>query len=108
MCESFGPLVEPRIGAAWLACMQDTASGSSCDSHRMFDCGMSAVKQSRPDGTFQTFCADMAAECRDVAAEITAPVCEHLIAAWKPEHRPQIVDCLRNACESGAFGACLP
>jgi hypothetical protein len=107
-CETLGPSVDPRVGAAWLACMRDPASGSSCDSRRIVDCGLRAVGKACVDGSYHGACTDIAAACVDMADEITAPVCERLIGAWKPERRPQMIECLRHGCETGGFGVCLP
>jgi hypothetical protein len=107
-CETVGPAVDPRVGAAWLACMRDPGSGSDCDSHRIVTCGLRAVNQAKTDGAYLGFCTQIAAQCTDMADEITTPVCEHLIAAWKPDRRTQMLDCLRHGCETGGFGACLP
>jgi len=59
-------------------------------------------------GSYHGACTDIAAACADMADEITAPVCERLIGAWKPERRPQMIECLRHGCETGGFGVCLP
>ncbi len=107
-CEKLGPAVEPRVGAEWLSCMLDPASGSSCDSHRVVECGLRAVGKAGVDGTYHALCGEIASSCADVAEQITAPVCEHLIAAWRPERRSQIIECLRHGCETGGFGICLP
>jgi hypothetical protein len=107
-CEKVGPAVDPRVGAAWLSCMRDPASGSPCDSHRIVECGLRAVGGAGVDGTYRAFCENVATECSDVAEQITPKVCEQLIAAWKPERRPQMIECLRHGCETGAFGGCLP
>lgn len=107
-CEKLGPAVDPRVGAAWMSCMRDPASGSPCDSHRIVECGLRAVGGAGVDGTYHAFCEGIATECSDVAEQITPKVCEQLIAAWKPERRPQMIECLRHGCETGAFGGCLP
>jgi hypothetical protein len=107
-CETLGPSVDPRVGAAWLACMRDPANGSSCDSHRIVACGLRAVGNACVDGSYRSLCTEIAASCADMADEITAPVCEKLIGAWKPERRPQMIECLRHGCETGGFGVCLP
>jgi hypothetical protein len=107
-CEKLGPAVDPRVGAAWMQCMQDPATGSSCDSHRIVACGLRAVGGATVDGTYHAFCEGIAGECSDVVEQITPKVCEQLIAAWKPERRPQMIECLRHGCETGAFGGCLP
>jgi hypothetical protein len=88
--------------------MRDPGSGSACDSHRIISCGLRAVNGAGVDGAYRGFCTQIAAQCSDMADEITAPVCEHLIAAWKPDQRPKMLDCLRQGCETGGFGACLP
>ena len=106
-CEKLGPIVDPRVGAAWMTCMRDPA-GSACDSHRIVDCGLRAVDDACVDGTYHAFCEQIATSCSDVAEQITAKVCERLIAAWKPERRSQMIECLRHGCETGAFGVCLP
>ena len=107
-CEKLGPVVDARVGAAWLSCMNDPASGPACDSHRVVTCGLRAVGGACVDGAYHARCAEIAKSCADVAEEITAPVCEHLIAAWKPERRSQMIECLRHGCETGGFGICLP
>ena len=107
-CETLGPAVDPRVGAAWLSCMRDPASGSPCDAHRIVACGLRAVEHACVDGSYRSLCTEVAATCADMADEITAPVCERLIGAWKPERRPQMIECLRHGCETGGFGACLP
>jgi hypothetical protein len=107
-CEKLGPAVDPRVGAAWMSCMRDPSSGSPCDSHRIVECGLRAVGGAGVDGTYHSFCEGIATECSDVAEQITPRVCEQLIAAWKPERRPQMIECLRHGCETGAFGGCLP
>jgi hypothetical protein len=107
-CERLGPALDPRVGAAWMTCMRDPESGSACDSHRVVDCGLRAVGTACVDGAYHALCADIAASCSDVAEQITAPVCERLIGAWKPERRSQIIECLRHGCETGGFGICLP
>lgn len=107
-CETLGPAVDPRIGAAWLSCMRDPASGSSCDAHRIVACGLRAVEHACVDGSYRGLCTEVAAACADMADEITAPVCERLIGAWKPDRRPQMIECLRHGCDTGGFGACLP
>jgi hypothetical protein len=88
--------------------MRDPASGSPCDSHRIVECGLRAVNGVGADGTYQAFCQQIATDCSDVAEQITGKVCEKLIAAWKPERRSQLLECLRHGCETGAFGSCLP
>jgi hypothetical protein len=107
-CETLGPSVDPRVGAAWLACMRDPTNGSSCESRRIVDCGLRAVGNACVDGSYRTACTEIAASCKDMADEITAPVCERLLGAWKPERRQQMLDCLRHGCETGGFGICLP
>jgi hypothetical protein len=107
-CEKLGPAVDPRVGAAWMSCMRDPASGSPCDSHRIVECGLRAVGGAGVDGSYRAFCERVAGECSDVAEQVTPKVCEQLIAAWKPDRRPQMIECLRHGCETGAFGSCLP
>ncbi|HVW26295.1 MAG TPA: hypothetical protein VHC69_13080 [Polyangiaceae bacterium] len=107
-CEELGPAVEPRAFAGWMSCMQDPASGSPCDSHRVVACGLRAVGNAGVDGTYHAFCEHVATECSDVAEQITTKVCEQLIATWKPERRSQMLECLKHGCETGAFGGCLP
>jgi len=107
-CETLGGTVDPKVGAAWLACMRDPASGSPCDSGRIVACGLRAVGGACVDGSYHDLCRELSAECRGMADEITEPVCERLIAAWKPDRRGQMIECLRRGCETGGFGACLP
>ena len=84
------------------------SAAAACDSHRIVDCGLRAIGAACVDGTFRATCADIATSCADVAPEITAPVCEHLLGAWRPEERPKMLECLHHGCETGGFGACLP
>ena len=107
-CETLGPSVDPRVGTAWLACMRDPANGSSCDARRIVDCGLRAVGNACADGSYRKTCTEIAESCKDMADEITVPVCERLLGAWKPERRQQMLDCLRHGCETGGFGICLP
>jgi hypothetical protein len=107
-CETLGGAVDPSVAGAWLACMRDPASGSPCDSGRIVACGLRAVGGACVDGAYHDLCRELSDECRGMADEITQPVCERLIAAWKPERRSQMIDCLRHGCETGGFGACLP
>jgi hypothetical protein len=88
--------------------MRDPANGAPCDSHRIVDCGLRAVGKACVDGSYRSLCTEIAASCADMADEITAPVCEKLIGAWKPERRLQMIECLRHGCETGGFGVCLP
>jgi hypothetical protein len=108
-CESVGPALDPRVGAAWLECLREREPGSDpCDSHRIVACGLRAVQGACVEEAFHAECEAIARGCADVAPEITAPVCEKLLGAWKPDHRSKIIDCLTQGCESGGFGACLP
>ncbi|HEX4340448.1 MAG TPA: hypothetical protein VH062_31280 [Polyangiaceae bacterium] len=107
-CEKLGPAVLPRVGAAWMKCMHDPSKGSPCDGNRIVQCGLGAVTRAKTDGAYSALCTQIAASCSDVAEQITAPVCEQLIAAWKPERRSQMIECLSHGCETGGFGICLP
>ena len=108
-CETVGPVLDPRVGDAWMACMrQPSSANDACDAGRIVACGLKAVSGACIDGSNHELCAGIARDCADMAPEITATVCEELLGAWKPEARPKMVECLRNGCSTGGFGACLP
>jgi hypothetical protein len=95
-CETVGPLIRPSAAVRWLDC------------GRIVACGLRAAGTACVDGAFRDLCGTLAAQCVDVAPEITGPVCEQLLGAFRPEHRQKLIDCLRQGCGTGAFGICLP
>jgi hypothetical protein len=108
-CATAGPLLRPTTAGLWLACMGErTDTESQCDSGRIVACGLRASETACVDGSFRELCGALSADCADVAPEITPGTCERLLGAFRPEHRPKLVDCLRQGCGTGAFGACLP
>jgi hypothetical protein len=107
-CESFGPLLEPDVGAAWVSCLAKPGAEAPCDSGRIVRCGLSAIAGTCTDGSFQDTCARLAKACADVAPELTGTVCEELVGSYKAEGRAKVLDCLEHGCDTGSFGACLP
>jgi hypothetical protein len=108
-CEAVGPALDPRVGAAWVECLQGRRAGADpCDAHRIVSCGLEAVASACVEGAFRGQCEAIARGCADVLPEITVPVCEKLLGAWKPDQRSRMVDCLTQGCETGGFGVCLP
>lgn len=109
VCETVGPSLDPRVGAAWLACMREpTEKGRECETSRIFDCGLKVIGNACVDGSQRATCAEIAKSCADFAPEVTATVCERALGAWKPERRDFLLQCLRRGCDVGDFGACLP
>lgn len=108
-CETVAPLLRPSAAAHWLGCVRERGDPeSACDSGRIVACGLRAAGTACVDGSFRDLCGTLAADCVDVAPEITGPVCEQLLGAFRPEHRQKLIDCLRQGCSTGGFGICLP
>jgi hypothetical protein len=107
-CESFGPLLDPGVGASFVECLRRPAGASACDTGRVVACGLSAIKGACVDGAFRETCSHIAEECADVAPEITGTVCEQLVGSWRPASRDKLIDCLERGCATGGFGICLP
>jgi hypothetical protein len=119
-CETAGPLLLPSVAERWVTCLSTPADGSSatgpsaanrdaaCDSSRILPCGFVAAESVCIDGSFHELCGRLSEDCTDVAPEITVRRCEQLLSAFRPNERPKMIDCLRQGCGSGSFGACLP
>jgi hypothetical protein len=105
LCETFGPKVRPDVAVAFAICVEE---GDVCASGRAVKCGLHAVDTARADPSRHDECTQIAADCADVAPEITETRCEFLFGAFTPAARPDLAACLHGACSSGSFGVCLP
>jgi len=109
VCETVGPSLDPHVASIWMACMRaPTEKSRECETSRIFDCGLKAIESACVDGSQRATCAEIAKSCSDFAPEITVNVCERELGAWKPERRDFLLQCFRQGCDSGGFGACLP
>jgi hypothetical protein len=109
VCETVGPALDPSVGGAWLKCMRERIDKAhECETSRIFDCGLKAIRGACVDGTNRATCAEIAKSCSEFAPEITTTVCERALGAWRPERREELLNCLRRGCDVGDFGACLP
>ena len=94
------------MATAFVRCASEP--GDPCESGRVARCGLSAIRTARPVAESAAECEAIAAECEDVAPELTVATCESVAGSFRADARAALLDCLRTACESGAFGACLP
>jgi hypothetical protein len=85
-----------------------TDKSRECETSRIFECGLEAIESACVDGSQRATCAEIAKSCADFAPEITVTVCERALGAWKPDRREFLLQCFRQGCDSGGFGACLP
>lgn len=111
VCETWGPLLEPDVAEAWMSCISGadpTSVRASCQTSRITACAFSAIARVRTDGAQGAVCEEVARECEEVAPELTRTACERAIAAFRPDARPKITECLQHGCRTGAFGSCIP
>jgi hypothetical protein len=111
VCETWGPLLRPRVAEGFVGCLSKdspTSVRATCDTSGIMRCGFEAIAGVRPTGVDAALCTEVARDCEEVAPDLTRPVCERAVAAFRPGARSQITECLQHGCQTGAFGSCIP